>query len=62
MINRSSRGSRPTRCWAHVGGRIRYRDHQDATRALSTIRRHARNRAPVRAFRCPNCRGWHLAT
>lgn len=45
----------------------RYRTRVDALLHLAKIegnvRRHGQsNKAPVRAYRCPNCRGWHLTS
>lgn len=49
--------SRRTDC-----GKVRYRDQQEAKMALSSIRSAANRKAvyPVRAYECPECKGWHL--
>lgn len=44
-------------------GKVRFRDHQSATRALRTARaRSSREVVPQRAYECPMCKGWHLTS
>lgn len=46
-----------------VTGKVRYRDHDEATRSLHTITvRSSRTKKAVRAYQCPMCRGWHLTS
>lgn len=55
-----SRPNSPARCGRN--GKVRYRNHEDATRALSTLRRTGSQTIPRRAYRCPECAGWHLTS
>lgn len=41
-------------------GKIRYRDRLGAQIALAGTRR--KDRSEARAYRCPDCRGWHLTS
>lgn len=42
-------------------GKRRYRDHQEAVRALRRIKaRSTRDRVPARAYACTVCQGYHL--
>lgn len=45
--------------------KIRYRTRVDALIALSRLQRKdstRRAKLEQRAYRCPNCRGWHLTS
>lgn len=52
-------------------GKVRYRDHHEATLSLKNMRR-ARtvatldgvptNRREDRSYKCPDCKGWHLTS
>ena len=54
-----SRPRRPALCSSRKRF-VRFRDRQDATRALANLRRSGRSDVPVRAYRCQDCAGWHL--
>lgn len=44
-------------------GKVRWKDHESAARAMATIRSEnpTGRQLPVRAYQCvPGCRGWHL--
>jgi hypothetical protein len=56
-----SRPDHAARCRGRRG-KVRYRNHEDATRALSTLRRTGSSNIPQRAYRCPACQGWHLTS
>ena len=45
-------------------GKVRYRDHAEATRVLQNIRTKgdARETMPCRAYECDRCKGWHLTS
>jgi hypothetical protein len=44
-------------------GKRRFRDKQQALRALRTLQRvGSRQKIPVRAYQCPACNGWHLTS
>jgi hypothetical protein len=44
-------------------GKRRYRDHQEATRALHHFAVNGtRDVKPVRAYQCPTCNGWHITS
>lgn len=51
-----------------VSGKIRFRDHREAVRALhsAALAREfsggATRRAECRAYACPSCQGWHLTS
>lgn len=60
MNTTRSRPRRAARCAGYVGW-VRYRSHEDATRALTWLRRLGPDDIPRRAYRCPRCAGWHLA-
>jgi len=50
---------------ACLSGKKRYRDEIAAKLALATYRRKDRSSSPgleARAYRCPECRGWHLTS
>jgi hypothetical protein len=49
---------------AMCAGKRRYRDEVAAMMALSRIGTRGRDRgtAPIRQYRCPYCRGWHLTS
>lgn len=60
MRTTRSRAQRPRFC-PESRHKIRFRTHEDATRALSTLRRIGQaGEVPVRAYKCPTCTGWHL--
>lgn len=46
--------------------KVRYPDDLSAKAALRTLRRAKEEnptyRYPVRAYRCPDCKGWHLSS
>lgn len=54
-VARSKRSACPTR-------KVRYRDHESATRALRNVAGSCRGKIPVRAYRCNLCRGWLLTS
>jgi hypothetical protein len=56
-----SRPRRPARCKGN-SGKVRFRDHEDATRALSQLRRNGQDEGPKRVYHCPACDGWHLTS
>ncbi len=56
-----SRPRRPALCNARKHF-VRFRDRQDATRALANLRRSGRSELPVRVYRCADCFGWHLTS
>lgn len=45
-------------------GKTRYRDREEAKDAIRTIKLsgEVRDKRPVRAYECPDCRGWHLTS
>lgn len=50
-----------------TSGKVRYRDDQEAKRALDGVKRNddarpARHRTPSRAYECDSCHGWHLSS
>jgi hypothetical protein len=51
-----------------VSGKVRFRDHREAVRALHSAARAREfscgesHRAECRAYACPACRGWHLTS
>lgn len=44
------------------GGKRRFRDQQEALRAMRTIQKNPRLVRPVRAYECHACNGWHLTS
>ncbi|MFA7265753.1 MAG: hypothetical protein WC054_05525 [Candidatus Nanopelagicales bacterium] len=43
--------------------KVRYRDQIAALLALAVLDRQAKNgHDEQRAYRCPNCKGWHLTS
>lgn len=43
--------------------KVRFRTHEDASRALASLRRVTQDEPiPVRAYKCPTCGGWHLTS
>jgi hypothetical protein len=63
MIIQRSRPNRAAHCSRRTR-KVRYRTHEDATRALTNIKRVAEGQriVPVRAYRCEVCDGWHLTS
>ncbi|WP_433337038.1 hypothetical protein [Spirillospora sp. CA-294931] len=63
MPRRRGRPHRPrTRC---PSGKVRFKDRIAATLALATIQRQGRpdrDKMEARAYRCPDCAGWHLTS
>lgn len=59
MRTSTARARRARHCPAQ-GNKVRFRTHEDATRAISNIRRSGAADGPVRAYKCPTCAGWHL--
>jgi hypothetical protein len=68
-----SRRRRTRRTWAKCSatGKVRFRDHDSATKALveakisaswNAVRDLPSSRAETRTYRCPHCRGWHLTS
>ena len=47
---------------ASVCAKVRYRDRIAALMALASTARGSSSRAEVRAYRCPDCGGWHLTS
>ena len=48
---------RPKTC----GGKVRYRDHADATSHLKWISTNGTGEnKPIRSYYCPSCNGYHL--
>lgn len=48
-----------------ASGKARYRDKVAAMLVLATVRRRDGSHRPkleARAYRCPQCRGWHLTS
>lgn len=44
-------------------GKVRFRDHLSAVQAATNIAVvSTRETVPVRAYRCPHCKGWHLTS
>ncbi len=44
--------------------KVRYRDEIAAMMAITNIGEHGRDtgKSPVRPYRCPHCKGWHLTS
>lgn len=59
-----SRAGKKQRAFGKCGGKRRFRDHDQATAALRTIRTYGeqREKNPQRAYHCPVCNGWHLTS
>lgn len=51
-----------TSLYKMCGGKARYEDKKAAISAINHVMRgHRKNRPDnLRAYPCPNCRGWHL--
>lgn len=44
-------------------GKVRYRDHDQAIRAMQTINNNSvRQHTPNHVYACGNCRGFHLSS
>ncbi len=57
----AARARRARRCPSRRR-KVRFRTHEDASRALALIRRGESERIPVRSYKCPTCGGWHLTS
>lgn len=45
------------------GGKVRYRDHDQAIRAIHRLQsRSSREKQVKRAYWCDGCNGWHLTS
>ena len=54
----AARCSCPVKCF-----KVRYRDRVAAALALAKIQRQGKSgHTERRAYRCPNCKGWHLTS
>lgn len=49
-----------TRTTCRTSGKVRHRDRLAALIALA--RRNHNDKGEVRAYRCPDCAGWHLTS
>ena len=61
MRVRAARARRARRC-PTKRRKVRFRTHEDASRALALIRRKGSAHTPVRSYKCPTCGGWHLTS
>lgn len=61
MRVRAARARRARRC-PSKRRKVRFRTHEDASRALALLRRTGSESIPVRSYKCPTCGGWHLTS
>lgn len=59
---RPPRAKKKPRPKCPVSGKVAFQTEVDAKGALAAISRHAREKHPVRAYRCPDCSLWHLTS
>lgn len=61
MRVQAARARRARRCHSK-NRKVRFRTHEDASRALALLRRNESDSIPVRSYKCPTCGGWHLTS
>lgn len=62
-MNRSHGTRRKHKHSRSCRGKVRYRDHTEAVRALHRLEtRSERETIPVRAYECHRCGGWHTTS
>lgn len=59
---KNPRGRKKERRTVRTCGKRRFRDHSEAVSALQRIDAREGELAPVRAYECDRCHGWHLTS